>query len=286
MRYVVVESNLPVKISTFFRSMLSYFLDDIYYIDTDNIYTITVKPDEKINQFNIYYDREMLYVKLSDKIKLFDILKYSRTIFINSLKNEEVFLVKDNPLDNKDFENCLHFINNYYKLKFEKKDKNVVDNFYMRDKLGFYKYFYYLRTNVLFLDDVEEDWKFRKWKNLVDKISIGRIMKMSDLGLYTILSGYQIMFYFLEEDAFEDKEVKIERLMKVLERIDKTITFKIYLLYDGNIEINQKFSNILTQKINLKKYITKKQIDVILNKNTNELNFLKILEDENVLCRN
>lgn len=74
--------------------------------------------------------------------------------------------------------------------------------------------------------------------------------------------------------------------MKVLERIDKTITFKIYLLYDGNIEINQKFSNILTQKINLKKYITKKQIDVILNKNTNELNFLKILEDENVLCRN
>jgi len=56
MRYVVVESNLPVKVSTFFRSMLSYFLDDIYYVDIDDIYTIAGKPDEKINQFNIYYD--------------------------------------------------------------------------------------------------------------------------------------------------------------------------------------------------------------------------------------
>jgi len=286
MRYVVVESNLPVKVSTFFRSMLSYFLDDIYYVDIDDIYTIAGKPDEKINQFNIYYDKETLYAKLSHKIKLFDILKYPRIIFINSIKNEEVFLVRDNPLDNKDFENCLHFINSYYKLKFEKKDKKIIDKPYMRDKLEFYKYFYYLRTNVLFLDDVEEDWEFRKWKNLIDKIPIRNILKISDLGLYTILSGYQILFYFLEEDAFENKEVKIKRLMKTLDRIDKTITFKVYFLYDGDIEINQKFNNILIQRINLKEYITENQIDVILNKNTDKLNFLKIMEYKNVFCWN
>jgi len=286
MRYVVVESNLPVKVSTFFRSMLSYFLDDIYYVDIDDIYTIAGKPDEKINQFNIYYDKETLYAKLSDKIKLFDILKYPRIIFINSIKNEEVFLVRDNPLDNKDFENCLHFINSYYKLKFEKKDKKIIDKPYMRDKLEFYKYFYYLRTNVLFLDDVEEDWEFRKWKNLIDKIPIRNILKISDLGLYTILSGYQILFYFLEEDAFENKEVKIKRLMKILDRIDKTITFKVYFLYDGDIEINQKFNNILIQRINLKEYITENQIDVILNENTDKLNFLKIMEYKNVFCWN
>jgi len=286
MRYVVVESNLPVKVSTFFRSMLSYFLDDIYYVDIDDIYTIAGKPDEKINQFNIYYDKETLYAKLSDKIKLFDILKYPRIIFINSIKNEEVFLVRDNPLDNKDFENCLHFINSYYKLKFEKKDKKIIDKPYMRDKLEFYKYFYYLRTNVLFLDDVEEDWEFRKWKNLIDKIPIRNILKISDLGLYTILSGYQILFYFLEEDAFENKEVKIKRLMKTLDRIDKTITFKVYFLYDGDIEINQKFNNILIQRINLKEYITENRIDVILNENTDKLNFLKIMEYKNVFCWN
>jgi hypothetical protein len=259
MRYVIVKCNLPVKISSFFRSILSSYLDNIYYIDLNKDIPITEKYDNKIGDFYIYLDRETIYNKFSDKIKPF---AYIKPIFVNVIKPQDILLTNDKS---EILKPCLSFISQYYDFKSKKKD---------RKKYLIYGYFRSLRTNVLFLDNNEENKDFTSWKNVIDKVFIDNIFKMEDYTLYSFLNNYQIIFYFYDED---DNSLKIKDLLK---RIDDIISFKIYFICNGNIDISFDFKNIIFKKVDMQRFISENHIDVLLNKNTYKLNFINVLECE------